>query len=92
MSFLLFQGSVAVYLLAAAAYLVFFLNQMIGSNYLFIAHKPETASLIDVLGPWPWYILVLEVIGIVMCLLLYLPYAIADMRKKQITQAAQEAG
>ena len=27
MSFLLFQGSVAVYLLAAAAYLVFFLNQ-----------------------------------------------------------------
>lgn len=71
---------------------VFILNQILGSNYLFIAHKPETASLIDVLGPWPWYILVLEVIGIVMCLLLYLPYAIADMKKKQITQAAQEAG
>ena len=69
---------------------VFFLNQILGSNYLFIAHKPETASLIDVLGPWPWYILVLEVIGIVMCLLLYLPYAIADMKRKQATLAAQE--
>lgn len=62
---------------------VFILNQIIGSNYLFIAHKPETASLIDMLGPWPWYILSLEVLGAVMCILLYLPFAIADMRKKQ---------
>ena len=60
---------------------VFVLNQVIGSNYLFIAHKPETPSLIDVLGPWPWYILSLEAIGVVMCLLLYLPYAIRDWRK-----------
>ena len=63
---------------------VFFFNQILGSNYLFIAHKPETASLIDVLGPWPWYILSLEVIGAVMCLLLYLPFAISDMRKKRV--------
>lgn len=63
---------------------VFILNQVIGSNYLFIAHKPETASLIDVLGPWPWYILSLEALGAVMCLILYLPFAISDMRKKQV--------
>ena len=63
---------------------VFILNQILGSNYLFIAHKPETASLIDVLGPWPWYILSLEAIGAVMCLLLYLPFAISDMRKKRV--------
>lgn len=63
---------------------VFILNQIIGSNYLFIAHKPETASLIDVLGPWPWYILSLEALGAVMCLILYLPFAISDMRKKQV--------
>lgn len=63
---------------------VFILNKIIGSNYLFIAHKPETASLIDVLGPWPWYILSLEVLGAVMCLILYLPFAISDMRKKQV--------
>jgi uncharacterized membrane protein YwaF len=30
-------------------------NWLIGSNYLFIAHKPPTASLMDALGPWPWY-------------------------------------
>ncbi len=56
------------------------INWLIGSNYLFIARKPETASLIDVLGPWPWYILSLEVIGWVLCLVLYAPYAIRDWR------------
>lgn len=60
---------------------IFGLNQLIGSNYLFIAHKPETASLIDVLGPWPWYIVSLEAIALVMCLLLYLPFYISDSKK-----------
>jgi hypothetical integral membrane protein (TIGR02206 family) len=61
-------------------------NWLIGSNYLFIAHKPETASLIDVLGPWPWYILSLEGIGLVLCLLLYLPYAIRDQRAARLQE------
>jgi hypothetical integral membrane protein (TIGR02206 family) len=62
---------------------VFVLNLLIGSNYLFIAHKPATASLLDVLAPWPWYILELEAIGAIISLLLYLPFAIADWRKKR---------
>jgi hypothetical integral membrane protein (TIGR02206 family) len=57
-------------------------NWLIGSNYLFIAHKPETPSLIDVLGPWPWYILGLEAIGLLTCLILYTPFAIRDRAKK----------
>jgi hypothetical integral membrane protein (TIGR02206 family) len=56
------------------------INWFLGSNYLFIAHKPETASMIDNLGPWPWYILSLEVIAIILCLLLYLPYTLLDRR------------
>lgn len=59
---------------------IFIFNQLIGSNYLFIAHKPETASLMDMLPPWPWYILYLEAIGLALCLLLYLPYALRDRR------------
>jgi hypothetical integral membrane protein (TIGR02206 family) len=57
-------------------------NWVLGSNYLFIAHKPETASLIDVLGSWPWYILSLEALAAVLCLLLYLPFAIRDRKAK----------
>jgi hypothetical integral membrane protein (TIGR02206 family) len=62
------------------------LNALIGSNYLFIAHKPETASLIDVLGPWPWYILSLEVIGAIMCLILYLPFWVRDRRANALAR------
>jgi uncharacterized membrane protein YwaF len=31
---------------------VFGLNQLIGSNDMFVAHKPATASLLDVLAPY----------------------------------------
>lgn len=58
-------------------------NWRLGSNYLFIAHKPETASLLDVLGPWPWYILAMEALGLVLCLLLYTPFAIRDWQAKR---------
>jgi hypothetical protein len=52
----------------------------LGSNYLFIMRPPDTPSLIDMLGPWPWYILSLEAIALALCLLLYLPYALRDRR------------
>jgi hypothetical integral membrane protein (TIGR02206 family) len=57
-------------------------NWLIGSNYLFIAHKPDTPSLIDMLGPWPWYILGLEAIGLLTCLILYIPFAIKDWQAR----------
>jgi hypothetical integral membrane protein (TIGR02206 family) len=63
-------------------------NWAIGSNYLFIAHKPETASLLDALPPWPWYILYIEALGLVFILLFYLPYAISDWRKRRISVPA----
>jgi hypothetical integral membrane protein (TIGR02206 family) len=58
-------------------------NFLIGSNYLFVAHKPETPSLIDMLGPWPLYILSLEGIGILMCCILYTPFLIKDIRQQK---------
>jgi len=64
--------------------IVFFVNQAIGSNYLFIAHKPPTASILDMLPPWPIYIAYMEAIGLACVLLLYLPFAIKDWRDKRI--------
>jgi hypothetical integral membrane protein (TIGR02206 family) len=51
-------------------------NRLTGGNYLFLSRKPESASIIDFLGPWPWYILSLEAVLIAACLLFYLPFTV----------------
>ena len=58
--------------------LIFCLNLAIGSDYLMLNIKPATPSLLDLLPPWPYYIVFMELIGIVTILLLYLPFAIRD--------------
>lgn len=44
------------------------------TDYMFLRSKPPTPSLLDVLGPWPWYILVCEFVALGLFLLLYLPF------------------
>ena len=51
-------------------------------NYLFICHKPANPSLLDILGPWPWYILSLEGVGVLSFLVYYSPFFIKDMIDK----------
>lgn len=67
---------------------VFFLNFMIGSNYLFIAYKPNFPTLLDILAPWPWYIIELEFIAFLIFLFLYLPFWIKNWRIKSRFSAA----
>jgi hypothetical integral membrane protein (TIGR02206 family) len=62
---------------------IFFVNQLLGSNYLFVAHKPAGPTLLDVLPAWPWYLLYIEAIGLVVFLLLYLLFIIKDWRVKR---------
>lgn len=51
-------------ILNAYALVVYFINVAIGANYLFVVHKPTTASLLDVFPEWPWYILFAEVMAV----------------------------
>lgn len=51
------------------------INWLTGGNYMFLAHKPETASLLDFLGPYPWYLLSMEAFALFFFLLLYLPFS-----------------
>lgn len=55
-------------------------NSQIGSNYLYTHGKLPTPSLLDVLGPHPWYLLAMEALGIILCLLLFLPFAFSRRR------------
>ncbi len=42
-------------------------NSITGSNFMFLARKPVTSSLLDLLAPWPWYLLQLELVALVLC-------------------------
>ena len=61
-----------VHVYAAA---VFVLNLLVGSNYLYIVEKPESASLMDIFPEWPWYLLVLEGLLLVIIAGMYAPFA-----------------
>lgn len=52
---------------------VYLANLALGSNYFYIMQKPPTASLLDHLGPWPWYILVAEGLTLLLFALVYVP-------------------
>lgn len=62
----------------AYAVVVFAINYALGSNYLFINGKPPFPTLLDLLPPWPAYLVVLEVLALLVCLILYAPWAIHD--------------
>lgn len=62
-------------------FFVFLLNYFVKGNYMFISEKPVNPSIIDFLGPWPFYILPLEGIALISFFILYLPFWIAQKRR-----------
>jgi len=58
-----------VYLVA-----VFSLNALLGVNYGYLNGKPPHESLMDFLGDWPWYLLSLEGLALILFSLLLLPF------------------
>ncbi len=72
--------------------LIYGLNELIGSNYLFINAKPATASLLDLLPPWPSYIVYMELIGLLTCVILYMPFLIKRRTANNLPQTTQFIG
>ena len=64
----------AWFLILGYAVVVGLFDWAVGANYGFFRHKPETASLFDALGPWPWYIVVTSLLALVFFTLLDLPF------------------
>ncbi len=76
------KGSPLRMLLAINVYalVVGFIDWRFHWNYGYLCRKPVEPSLLDYLGPWPWYILSGEGIAFASFLLLDLPWRILDRR------------
>lgn len=62
--------------------LTLLINFMLGSNYFYTSHKPPSASLLDFLGPWPWYLLSVEILTIMLFILAWVPFWLTGKMKK----------
>lgn len=47
-------------------------NWLFDGNYMFLRMKPQNGSLLDFLGPYPWYILSLEAVAFIMFSIIWL--------------------
>ncbi|WP_096202622.1 YwaF family protein [Bacillus sp. FJAT-45350] len=70
-SFLFLNG------VALTAYIA---NQITGANYMYLAQKPTSPTVLDYLGPYPWYILSLQIVAFTLFLLLYIPFKVRNKR------------
>ncbi len=70
------------------AVLIYPINLLLHTDFLYINAKPATASLLDALPAWPYYLIYMEALLFVVFLILYLPFIIKDWRSRVKVQTA----
>src|SRR5487761_2638049 len=68
------------------------IDEALGANYMFLAHKPETASLLDTLPAWPAYLPWLFVVGVVMFAAMYAPWEVAAQLRAYKNRQSEVVG
>lgn len=49
-------------------------NVLCRTNYGYVCGKPSLPSLLDHLGPWPWYLIVLQILAVVLYTVAVVPF------------------
>ncbi len=83
------RGAVLRVAAITLAYLVVIagVDRLTGGDYLYLASPPPTFSLLNLMGPWPWYIGSMILLGFVFLFLLDLPLWPARSRTSKSRRA-----
>ena len=76
-------------LTAGYAALVGAVDAFTGADYMFLRSKPDVPTLLDDLGPWPWYILSASAVAMVLFAILDAPFR--WRRARRLPQGRAEA-
>ena len=58
--------------------IAFIFNILLDANYFWIMGKPPAGSLLDYMGPWPWYILIGEFVALIHFIIAYFIYLMIE--------------
>ncbi len=59
------------------------LNLLLDTNYMYLRGKPVTGSVLDLLGPWPWYLAGAAVFTLASFVSYYLPFWVRDVYSRR---------
>jgi len=65
----------ALWVMNAYGVLVAMVDYWAGTNFMYLRQKPASASLFDILGPWPWYILGADLVALALFRVMQLPFS-----------------
>ncbi len=65
------RATLLLYLLVAVDFIA---DRLLPANYMYLLQKPPIRSALDLMGPWPWYILVAAAVAALVFWLMQLPF------------------
>lgn len=84
------RGAVGRAALFTACYaaVVGVIDYFTGGNYLFLRQIPPVGSIFNYLGPWPWYIVSISAVAVLVFAALYMPFASPRLRPEEVPAEA----
>jgi hypothetical integral membrane protein (TIGR02206 family) len=73
------RGAVGRALLLTAGYVaaVGVVDVVTGADYVYLRRPPQVPTLLDLMGPWPWYLVAAAALGVALFVLLDAPFRLA---------------
>jgi hypothetical integral membrane protein (TIGR02206 family) len=76
-------------LTVAYAAFVGLLDAATGANYMYLRAKPVSATVLDAMGPWPWYVGSAGLVGIALFVILDAPFRVLRRSQRAIGAGAE---